>query len=143
MDTQQLEDHGMPGVIYLQARGSSGADTSVSLSVLQLAPWTVVEVEGEMDVQVIPLLADLVGRDTSRVVLDLHGVTFMDAQGLGSMVDTHRRVLAAGGSVRLVAPSSSVRRLLAMTGCDRMFRTFDSLEQAATTPLDAGLENVF
>ena len=65
-----------------------------------------------MDVQVIPLLADLVGSDTARVVLDLHEVTFMDAQGLGSIVDTHRRLLAAGGCVRLVAPSSSVRKIL-------------------------------
>lgn len=142
MNAHQVNAHGLPGVIYLQARGESGADTSVSLSVDRAADWTVVEVEGEMDVQVIPLLADLVGGDATRVVLDLHGVSFMDAQGLGSMVDTHRRALAAGGSVRLVAPSSSVRRLLALTGCDRMFRTFDSLDQAVTTPIDTGLEPV-
>ncbi len=80
---------------------------SVSLSRLRRsAEWTVVEVEGEMDVQVIPLLADLVGSDTPRVVLDLHEVTFIDAQGLGSMVDTHRRATgsrwlrATGGALQ-------------------------------------------
>ena len=66
-----------------------------------------------MDVQVIPLLADLVGSDTPRVVLDLHEVTFMDAQGLGSIVDTHRRaaggrrVRATGGALQQRARDSS------------------------------------
>ncbi len=142
MNTQQVNSHGLPGVIYLQARGASDAETSVSLSVQRSDRWTVVQVEGEMDVQVIPMLADLLRSDATHIVLDLHEVTFMDVQGLGSMVDTRRRVLDAGGCVRLVAPSSSVRRLLTMTGCDRMFRTFDSLEQAVTAPLDAGLEPV-
>jgi hypothetical protein len=42
--------------------------------------------------------------------------------------------------VRLVAPSRSARRLLALTGCGHMFETFDSLDLAVSTPVDAGPE---
>lgn len=91
-----------------------------------------------MDLQIRPMLADLVGSTPARIVFELHGVTFMDAGGLGFIDDTRRTALAAGGCVRLVAPSSSVRRLLTLTGCDHVFQTFASTDQAVSAPLDTG-----
>lgn len=140
MSAQQMNGHGLPGVMYLQARDASGVDTSVSMSVDQSDSWTIVEVEGEMDVQVIALLASLTGNETPRVVLDLREVSYLNALGLGAMLDTRLRMLESGGCVRLAAPSRRVRRLLTLTGCDRMFRTFDSREEAVTTPIDTDLE---
>ena len=116
-------------------RDAGGAIPSVSVRVDRSGHWTVVEVEGEMDVQFPPLVADLVDGAASRVVFDLRGVTFMDAGGLGTLMETQRSALAGGGCVRLVAPSSSARRLLELTDCDRHFQTFDSLDQALSTGL--------
>jgi stage II sporulation protein AA (anti-sigma F factor antagonist) len=99
--------------------------------------WTVLEVEGEMDLRAFPLIPDLVGTANPRVVLELHGVSFMDARGLGAIVECQRRALVAGGYTRLVAPSPSVRRVLALTGCDRIFLTFDTIDQAVSAPSDA------
>jgi hypothetical protein len=48
-----------------------------------------------------------------------------------------RAARAAGGCVRLVAPSRQVRKLRVLTGSDRGFLTFDSLDEAvaARSPL--------
>lgn len=134
MNVQRV--NGRPATVTdLRARGAGSGIASVSVRVDRSGHWTVVEVEGEMDVQLPPLVADLVDSDASRVVFDLRGVTFMDAGGLGTLIATQRRALAVGGCVRLVAPSSSARRLLELTGCDRHFQTFDSLDQALSTGL--------
>jgi anti-anti-sigma factor len=125
------------------ARGAGGPAASVSVRAYRSGLWTVVEVAHEMDVQAIPLIADLVSRDAPWVVFDLSKVTFMDASGLGLLVDTQRRAVAAGGCLRLVSPSHSVRTLLEMTGCSRVFPTFDSCEQAVSTPPDAGRTQVY
>jgi anti-anti-sigma factor len=89
-----------------------------------------------MDIQALPLVADVVGSDATRVVFELNGVTFMDARGLGMMVEIQRRALEAGGCVRLAAPSKSVRRVLTLTGCDPIFETFESLRRAVSPPSD-------
>lgn len=142
MNTQLVNGHGLATVTDLLTRPVGRAPWAVSVRAHphRSGLWTVVEVEGEMDVQIVALAADLLIGDTTCVVFDLHGVTFMDASGLSLMLQAQRTAHTAGGSAFLVAPSRSVRRLLALTGCDRVFRTFDSLDEAMSAPVDTGPE---
>jgi stage II sporulation protein AA (anti-sigma F factor antagonist) len=141
MSAEWLNGRGTALVTDLQARRAGGAGFSVSVRGHTAGSWTILEVEGEMDMSAFPLIPDLVGRDTSRIVLELRGVTFMDARGLGAMIEAQRRAREAGGWVRLVAPSRSVRRVLMLTACDRIFLTFDTVDQALSTPDDADPES--
>ncbi|GAA4727475.1 hypothetical protein GCM10023350_08040 [Nocardioides endophyticus] len=139
MSAEPVNGRGVAAVVDLWARRASEAVPSVAVRVHRSGSWTVVEVEGEMDVQVVALVADLVGVDTTRVVFDLQRVTFMDAAGLSAVGGSIRhRAMGAGGSVRLVAPSRSARRLLMLAGCARVFPAFDSLEEAMSAPLGTG-----
>ena len=138
MNSQLVRDRGWATVIDLRMRRARDAASCVSARVHPAGVWMIVKVAGEMDVQTVAMVADLVDSDTTHVVLDLRMVTFIDAIGLGLMVGTQRRALEAGGGVRLFAPSRSVRKLLMLTGCARMFRTFDSLDQAVFTPVGTG-----
>jgi anti-anti-sigma factor len=94
----------------------------------------VIEVEGEMDIQVVPLVPPTFGSAESLVVFELRGVTFMDAGGLGVIAATSRQVAEGGGCVRLVAPSRPAQRLLALAGSDQAFGVFDGLDEAVSTP---------
>jgi hypothetical protein len=76
----------VPTVVDLGTRPAANAVPTVSVSRSRSGRWTIFEVEGEMDLQVVPLVADLSGLDGARVVFELHGVTFMDAGGLGAMM---------------------------------------------------------
>jgi anti-anti-sigma factor len=121
--------------------GSSGIDPpprhavtpTVSAHLRTSGPWRIVVVEGEMDIQAVPLLPDLRGV-ALRVVFDLRGVTFMDAGALGALVAEQRRVSHAGGCLRLVAQAGPVLSILSRTGTSNLFCTFDTLGRALRTP---------
>jgi anti-sigma B factor antagonist len=140
MDAQQTNGRGSAAPTDPPTRRAAGDGSPVSVRVHRTSCWTILEVDGEVDIQALPLVAERVGGDATRVVLDLHGVTFMDAKGLATLVDIQRRARGAGGCVRLVAPSHSVRRVLKLTGCDHVFATFDSLPPAMSAPWETDPE---
>jgi len=93
--------------------------------------WTVIEVVGEIDVAVTPILQEVFEGATSlKVIFDLSRVTFMDASGLTVLADAWRGGLATGGSVRLVGPDHRIRRLLEITQFDKVLPIFDCLKEA-------------
>lgn len=99
-------------------------------------PWLVLEVRGEMDLQVGPMLSD-VGTHPCFVVFDLQRVTFMDCSSLGVLENIQRRAVGAGGSVRLASASAQVVRILTLTGMSLAFPQFDTLRAATSLPLSA------
>jgi anti-sigma B factor antagonist len=53
--------------------------------------------------------------DSGRhLILDLAGLRFCDCAGLALFLRMQQRAGAAGGSLRLAAPTASVRRLIAL-----------------------------
>ena len=100
--------------------------------------WTVqpdgnpvrITVDGELDTDTAPALDTQVrplaeaGRD---LVIDLAGLRFCGCAGLTLFVHWQSLAVVAGGSLRLVAPSRIVHRLLTVTG------TFDLLTKSART----------
>jgi anti-sigma B factor antagonist len=63
--------------------------------------WTVVRVEGELDLHTSPQLRDhvlaLIGESPPNVVLDLSAVGFMDSSSLGMLVTCLKRVRERDG----------------------------------------------
>ncbi|MEO9326056.1 STAS domain-containing protein [Nocardioides sp. C4-1] len=55
-----------------------------------------------------------------EVEIDLAAVTFMDSSALGVLVGAQRQARIFRGSLLLVGPSASVRRLLALTAMDKV-----------------------
>ena len=85
---------------------------------------TVVLAEGELDGFTAPLLREtlhgLVG-DHVKLVIDLAGVTFLDSTALGVLLGAQQQLEARGGNVVLRGPTSSVRRVLEVTGLETAF----------------------
>ena len=79
-----------------------------------------VTVTGEIDCASAPGLRAILDRlldDAPReIVVDLTGVTFLDSAGLCVLASAHRRVLVAGGRLRVLAASRAVIRPLQITG---------------------------
>jgi anti-anti-sigma factor len=63
-------------------------------------------------------LLDVLSRTEGDITLDVREVTFMDSGGLRALLQACMD-LGDGGEVRLVNPSSQVRRLLGLTGAER------------------------
>jgi anti-sigma B factor antagonist len=96
--------------------------------------WSIVEVKGEVDLYSAPRLkerlAELTSSGHSRIAVDLEGVEFMDSTGLGVLIGALKRCREADGTLALAAPRQPVRKVLSITGLDRVFPVHDSVEQA-------------
>ena len=80
---------------------------------------------GELDASSSPGLRDqivhLVSEGRSHLVFDCAGLQFVDSTGLGVLIGARARALAANGTVALTGVSSSLHRLLVVTGIDGLF----------------------
>ena len=114
-------------------------DVSSPSGVISAVP--VVTAPEEMDITTAYRLRGALAaaeRGHATVVVDMTRTHACDTAGLHVLVRAHRRALAQGGELRLVAPSPDVRRLFAVTGLDRVIRHFASLDEAlAQTPVGA------
>ena len=68
---------------------------------------------------------------SSKLVVDLSGVDFVDSSGLGALIGSLKAARAAGGDLRLAAVPEQARVVLSLTTLDRMFRSYGSVEEAA------------
>lgn len=76
-------------------------------------------------------LIEQVEKGNYRLAVDLNGVEFMDSSGLAVLISGLRRTKEHDGSLVLISPTASVKRVLAITGLDRVFDIYDSVEKAA------------
>lgn len=80
----------------------------------------VVTVRGNLDIDSATVLTttldQVLERPVPRVVVDLSGVAFCDSTGLSAFVVGHNRATAAGGWLRLAAPSDWMARMLDTVG---------------------------
>jgi anti-sigma B factor antagonist len=57
----------------------------------------------------------------SRIVIDVSGVSFVDASALGVLARTHALVAADGGTIEFAAVSPTFRRLCGLVRLDEVF----------------------
>ena len=88
----------------------------------------VVALSGEIDIVTAPAARDLLAEAASAAVtgvtVDLGGVTFLDAAGLGVLAGAAGAVRHLPDGFRLVAVPARVLRLLKLTGLDRHLAAF-------------------
>jgi anti-sigma B factor antagonist len=82
----------------------------------------IVTVRGEIDISTVSILSEqlghLAGKNPQRLVIDLTGVSFVDASGLGGFVRIIRKALPPGCPVVIRSPQRRVRQLFKITGLD-------------------------
>ena len=80
-------------------------------------------------------MADLIAAGTSRVVLDLSPVAFIDSTGLGSLVSVLKQI-GSRGDFAVCGVQPGVQQMFRLTRMDRVFRIYPDLAGAV-----AALEN--
>jgi anti-sigma B factor antagonist len=115
-------------------RGKGVMTIDLSLGSRNESGWTVVDVKGEVDLFTAPKFREhvvgLVEKDQRKIAVNLRDVEFMDSTGLGVLVGVLRRLKERDGELALLGPQGSVLRVLTVTGLNRVFPIYDSLEQA-------------
>jgi len=112
--------------------GSDGTDLRIRHDVA--GPADVVTLEGDLDIYtrdtVQDHLAALAGRGRHRFVLDLNGVTFLDARGLAVLFDAIQHARANGGWVDVGCSAQRILKLLREMGMQRMVGVYDTADEA-------------
>jgi anti-sigma B factor antagonist len=89
---------------------------------------------GEVDVYTSPRLKqellELVDAGCVDVVVVLDALGFIDSSGLGVLVSGLRRVKEHGGTLRLVCTNEAILKIFRITGLDKVFPLFSTLEEA-------------
>lgn len=110
---------------------SISSDESLSVSTSRVGAAVVARAAGEVDHGAADTLRrvmnGLVDAGEDQVILDLTGVTFLGAAGLGVIADVTRRLAGSGTVLHLRSPSPIVQRLLTITSLDGLV-ALDSLE---------------
>lgn len=95
-------------------------DTAAPLAVHLDRTERRVSVTGELDMATVPLLAQVMAMlldfDRGDSTVDLSGVTFIDASGLGCLVDYAAQLAAAGAKFSVVDATPRVHRVFDMVG---------------------------
>ena len=90
--------------------------------------------EGEVDVYTAPSLKEaLVEQIESgcvNVLVDMESVGFIDSSGLGVLVGGLRRAKERSGTVRLVCTKENILKIFRITGLDKVFPIFSTIEEA-------------
>ncbi|MEW2511242.1 STAS domain-containing protein [Streptomyces sp. NPDC046870] len=91
-----------------------------------------VTVAGALDLHTASHLADvlqpLVLTGGQSVLVDLSGVGFLDSSGLTCLIAVYRTARSTGARLALIAPSERVRRMLALTGTDRVLHSYATVD---------------
>jgi len=97
--------------------------------------WAVVEVGGELDLYTAPNFRESVleaagDADAPKVIIDFRSLGFIDSSGLGAIVACLKHLRERGGDLALAAPEGSgLRRLLDLTGLDRVLTLYASTDE--------------
>ena len=82
--------------------------------------WTVVELHGTLrapaDVALRKKVEALLGRGQRQIVLDLAGLSDIDAAGIGELMRAYHTTIAAGGAMRIARARGRVRLVLKFVG---------------------------
>lgn len=109
---------------------------NVDLSVGDFDGHVVVALCGELDLSdtsdVASHLIAAVAAYGPSIVVDLTGLNFIDACGLGVLVRVLRWTRESGGDLSLAAPQQQVRRVLEITGLIDVFSVYPCVKQAVS-----------
>jgi anti-sigma B factor antagonist len=87
--------------------------------------YQVVTVTGELDIataeQAYSYISDVIDGLPAPVTVDLSGLTFCDASGIGALVRIARHARQTGRQVMLTSVRPSVLKIMRITGLDRAF----------------------
>jgi anti-sigma B factor antagonist len=100
---------------------------------------TVVTLAGELDLynanSVRDALIECASEEPERLVVELSGVTFIDSTALGVLVEARTRLTNRRGFL-LAAPGREVRRALEISGLDRHFAVYETVDDAVAASLE-------
>jgi anti-sigma B factor antagonist len=106
--------------------------------------WTVLEVDGEVDIRtqgsIREAVHQLLSEGHRHFALDLCFVPFLDSVGLSAVIGITKEIRGYGGSLRIASPSVRIRHVFEYGGLGDAYEFYGSPEEATyDAPVSHGL----
>jgi anti-sigma B factor antagonist len=92
---------------------------------------SIVAFTGEVDLESSPAAREILLKcleSTSKVIVDLSEVTYIDSSGVASLVEALQAAKKNGSQFSLAATSEPTRRVLELARLDKVFTLYDSVD---------------
>jgi anti-sigma B factor antagonist len=80
-----------------------------------------VVMEGRLDAAQAPRAQEFLDRIDGRCVVDMRDLQYISSAGLGVLLRTHKRMMDAGGGLKLVNVNRHINDIFTYSGFDRLF----------------------
>lgn len=94
----------------------------------------VVSFEGKLNTKTSPdaesFLSDLVGDGATKILLNFEELDFISSTGLRTILSTGKKLRKVKGEIRLCALNITITDIFKMSGFNKMFKIFDTEEEA-------------
>lgn len=95
---------------------------------------SIVDLTGQLTSFASGALRDTVGglmrRGRKKIVLNVHGLLYLDSSGVGELVNCYMNVIKQGGEMKVVGLTPKVEEVLKITQLYRIFQEFQNEEEA-------------
>jgi anti-sigma B factor antagonist len=130
--TRQTTNSGTP---HVQAGRRSTMSVPLQLTERSINGLVVLQLDGHLvfdegDRILRDRVRSLVASGTRLLLLDLHGLSYIDSGGMGALVELTLHVARSGGRLALVCPSKCANRVMQITHVSTVFEIFQNEEQA-------------
>lgn len=96
--------------------------------------YCLLQLTGEVDVYTAPQLKEKIVQHIEsgcvNILVDLEHVGFIDSSGLGVLVGALRRAKERSGVIRLICTRENILKIFRITGLDKVFPIFETVEEA-------------
>jgi len=107
----------------------------IDIDITDEASHRVIRPAGDLDVYTVGSLRDaiasMIETGSTKVVVDLDGVPFMDSSGLGALMGGVRRLREAGGDLAIACTREQHLKLFTITGFGEGVSIAPTVEEAA------------
>jgi anti-sigma B factor antagonist len=107
----------------------------IDIQVSSKDDFKVIKPTGDLDVYTVGSLRDAIGEmieeGSTKVVVDLDGVPFMDSSGLGALMGGVRRLRESGGDLAIACTREQHLKLFTITGFGEGVSIAPTVEEAA------------
>jgi anti-sigma B factor antagonist len=102
-----------------------GHDVPIHLSCqISAGGRAVIALRGDLDLatvdRVVRYVTDMIDRHAGPASVDLHGVTFCDACGLGALIRVAAHAERTGRRLTMTRPSAALTKIMRITGVDHL-----------------------
>ncbi len=106
---------------------------NLSIEIRRVDHITILELAGRVSIlefELKEIVEQLVARGERHFIINLANVSYLDNAGLGQLCLIYTVARNRGGDMKLLKPTSRIKKLLSITKLDTVFQCFESEAEA-------------